>query len=111
MLITSIFMNTFLILLAVTVGGAIGYFFGLIQSSALRRNEQRQRNGDLSNGWAVMPGSMTRVAYLLIVLAAIQLLCPLLFKDGSQWWVSGGVVMGYGYVLFRRLIQRKSGLR
>jgi hypothetical protein len=108
---TSIFMNTFLILVAVAVGGAIGYFFGLIQTSALRRNEQRQNSGDLTNGWAVMPGSMTRVAYLLIVLVAIQIICPLLFKDGSQWWVSGGVVMGYGYVLFRRLMRRKAGLR
>ena len=108
---TSIFMNTFLILVAVAVGGAIGYFFGLIQTSALRRNEQRQNSGDLTNGWAVMPGSMTRAAYLLIVLVAIQIICPLLFKDGSQWWVSGGVVMGYGYVLFRRLMQRKAGLR
>jgi hypothetical protein len=102
-------MNTFLILVAVAVGGAIGYCFGLIQNLALRRNERRQQSGVLNNGWAVMPGSMTRVAYLLLVLVAIQLLCPLLFKDGTQWWVSAGVVMGYGYVLFRQLMQRKAG--
>jgi hypothetical protein len=102
-------MNTFLILLAVAAGGAIGYGFGIIQNHALRRNERRQQSGALTNGWAVMPGSMTRVAYLLIVLVAIQIVCPLLFKDGTQWWVSGGLVMGYGYVLFRRLMQRKAG--
>jgi hypothetical protein len=102
------FMNEFLVLLALAAGGAIGFCFGLIQVRALRRNERRQQSGDLSNGWAVMPGSMTRVAYLLMVLVAVQILCPLLFKDGTQWWVSGGVVMGYGYALFRRLMQRKA---
>lgn len=102
-------MNPLLILVAVVAGGAVGYFFGLIQQFALRRNERRQQSGDLNNGWAVMPGSMTRVAYLLIVLVIIQIACPLLFKDGTQWWVSAGVVMGYGYVLFRKLVQRKTG--
>jgi len=102
-------MNTFLLLVAVAAGGAIGYCFGLIQTRALRRNERKQQSGELNNGWAVMPGSMTRVAYLLVVLVAIQIICPLLFKDGTQWWVSGGLVLGYGYVLFRRLMQRKAG--
>jgi hypothetical protein len=103
------FMSTFLVVVAVIAGGAIGYCFGLIQNLALRRNERRQQRGDLNTGWAVMPGSMSRVAYLLIVLVAIQILCPLLFKEGTQWWVSAGVVLGYGYVLFRRLVQRRTG--
>ena len=103
------FMSTFLVVVAVIAGGAIGYCFGLIQNLALRRNERRQQSGDLNTGWAVMPGSMSRVAYLLIVLVAIQILCPLLFKEGTQWWVSAGVVLGYGYVLFRRLVQRRTG--
>jgi hypothetical protein len=29
--------------------------------------------------------------------------CPLLFRDGTQWWVSGGVVAGYGWTLFQQL--------
>jgi hypothetical protein len=102
-------MSTLFILLAVAAGGAIGYGFGSIQNLALRRNERRQQDGSLSNGWAVMPGSMTRVAYLLVALVVVQILCPLLFKDGTQWWVSAGLVMGYGYVLFRRLMRRKAG--
>jgi hypothetical protein len=102
-------MDTLLLLVAAVAGGVIGYLFGIVQNIALRRNEQRQQSGELNTGWAVMPGSMSRVAYLLIVLVAIQVLCPLLFKDGAQWWVSVGVVMGYGYVLFRRLVQRKTG--
>ena len=104
------FMSTFLIFVAVAAGGAIGYFFGVIQTRALRRNERRQQDGTLSTGWAVMPGSGARIAYFLMVLVAIQFLCPLLFKDGTQWWVSAGVVMGYGYVLYRRLMQRKAGV-
>jgi hypothetical protein len=104
------FMSTFLMFVALAAGGAIGYFFGLIQTRALRRNERRQQDGTLPNGWAVMPGSGARIAYFLMVLVAIQFLCPLLFKDGTQWWVSAGVVMGYGYVLYRRLMQRKAGL-
>ncbi|HZR21413.1 MAG TPA: hypothetical protein VFE51_29290 [Verrucomicrobiae bacterium] len=103
-------MSTFLMMVAVTAGGAIGYLFGMIQARALRRNEQRHKSGELSNGWEVMPGSATRVAYLLIVLVAIQFVCPLLFKNGTQWFVSAGVVLGYGYVLYRRLMQRKAGL-
>ena len=97
-------------LLAVAAGGAIGYFFGLIQNRALQRNEKRQQSGELGNGWSVMPGSATRVAYFMMVLIAIQFLCPLLFKDGTQWWISAGVVLGYGYVLYRRLMQRKASL-
>lgn len=102
-------MSSLLILLAVAAGGVIGYGFGIIQNLALRRNQRKQQTGVLTNGWAVMPGSGARVAYLLIVLVAIQFLCPLLFKDGTQWLVSGGLVMGYGYTLFRRLMQRRAG--
>ena len=97
-------------LVAALAGGAIGYFFGVIQNRALQRNQKRQQSGELGNGWAVMPGSATRVAYFMVVLVAVQFLCPLLFKDGTQWWVSAGVVMGYGYVLYRRLMQRKASL-
>jgi len=48
-------MNTFLVVMAVAAGGAIGYCFGIIQNLALRRNERRQQSGDLNTGWAVMP--------------------------------------------------------
>src|SRR5438477_13181883 len=84
-------------------GGLIGFGFGLIQQRALRRNQQQQQSGSLNNGWAVMPGSMKRVAWLLIALVIIQLVCPLLFVNGTQWWVSAGVVGGYAAMLVRRL--------
>ncbi len=85
-------------------GILIGVGFGWLQNTALRRYQKRQREAGLSE-WNVMPGSMRRVAGLMIALLVIQLICPLLFKDGTQWWVSGGVCLGYGSLLFWRLKQ------
>jgi hypothetical protein len=59
----------------------------------------------------VMQGSGLRVAGLVLVLVLIQVICPVLFtrNDGIKWWVSGGVALGYGLMLFRQLRQRFSG--
>ena len=95
---------------AVMVGGIIGVAFGMLQNAARRKNEQREKRGEFNNGWSVMPGSGVRVAYLLVTLVLIQFVCPMLFKNGNtQWWVSGGVVLGYGAMLFVQLRQRLSG--
>jgi hypothetical protein len=94
-------------LAGLVAGGAIGVGFGMVQDLAWRRNQRLQQAGELKSGWAVMPGSMRRVAYLLVALVAVQLFCPLLFTDGVQWWVSGGVLAGYGAMLFRQLRQRR----
>ncbi len=97
-------------LAALAAGALIGYVFGTIQQIALRRNEKRQEDGKLNTGWAVMPGSGRRVAYLLIALVLVQLICPLFFVNGSQWWVSGGVVLGYGTILYRQFRRRQANL-
>jgi hypothetical protein len=89
-------------------GIAIGYGFGLIQAAAQRRNDRRLQTGELKNPWSVMPGSGLRVASLLIVLAAIQVVCPLFFADSVQWWISAGVAGGYGGMLFRQLQERRT---
>jgi len=89
-------------------GAVIGYAFGLLQQAAIRRHEQRQQSGALKSGWSLMPGSGGRVALLLITLALIQVVCPLLFRDGTQWWVSGGLVSGYGWTLFQQLRRRRA---
>jgi len=94
---------------AVLVGVLIGYSFGLIQDAARRRNEKRQQAGALKSGWSVMPGSGARVMYLVLTLALIQIICPMLFHSGVQWWVSGGLALGYGYTLFVQLRERLSG--
>jgi hypothetical protein len=88
---------------ALAVGGLIGAAFGLVQQAALRRNQKLQEAGKLDAGWTAMAGSGKRVAMLLIVLVLIQILCPLLFMNGTQWWVSGGVVGGYAAMLVLRL--------
>jgi hypothetical protein len=87
-------------------GGVIGYAFGLLQAAALRHHEELEKGGKLKSGWSLMPGAGARVAYLLIALALVQLVCPLLFVDGTQWVVSVGVVLGYGWLLYRQLCLR-----
>jgi hypothetical protein len=90
-------------LVGLSAGGVIGYAFGVLQRTALRQNEERERSGKLKSGWSLMPGSGVRVAYLLLVLVLVQFICPLLFVEGTQWWVSGGVVAGYGLMLYQQL--------
>ncbi|MHB8523475.1 MAG: hypothetical protein ACYDH9_22330 [Limisphaerales bacterium] len=85
------------------VGASIGAAFGMIQDAARRRNERLQEGGKLNSGWAVMPGAMRRVGYLMVALALVQIVCPVLFANGAQWWVSCGVMAGYGGVLFRQV--------
>jgi hypothetical protein len=93
--------------LALGGGAAIGYGFGLVQVAAQRRNDRRQQSGELKTPWAVMPGSGLRVAYLLIVLVAIQVICPVFFTDSTQWWISAGVAGGYGSLLLKQLLERR----
>jgi hypothetical protein len=98
--------NIILSIVGLAAGGAIGYGFGLIQDAAARRNQRLEDGGKLNNGWAVMPGSMRRVSYLIIALVLVQFICPLVFTNGTQWWVSGGVVGGYGFVLYSQLREK-----
>jgi hypothetical protein len=93
---------------AALAGILIGLSFGKLQTLAWRRHQRLAQAGKMDTGWTVMPGSMRRVGYLLVALALVQLLCPLLFTNGYQWWVSGGVVAGYGTILFLQLRQRLS---
>src|SRR5664279_5532523 len=100
-------MNLLYSLIGLLAGSGVGYAFGLLQAAALRRNEKRQLEGKLKSGFSLMPGAGARVSYLLLTLVGIQFICPLLFRDGTQWWVSGGVALGYGWTLFRQLMLRR----
>ena len=91
---------------ALVAGGIIGAGFGWVQEAARRRNERLQAAGKLTSGWAVMPGSGKRIAFLLAALVLVQIFCPLLFSDDTKWWVSGGVAVGYGLMLFVELRRR-----
>ena len=93
-------------LLAVLAGGIIGVSFGMLQTKAWRRNQQMEQSGKLNTGFGVMPGSMRRVAYLVVALALVQVVCPLLFTNHCEWWVSAGVVGGYGAMLLIQLRRR-----
>ncbi len=92
--------NTLLAIVGFVVGGLIGLAFGAIQNYALRRNEKRQADGHLKNGWMVMPGSLSRVAFLMVALVLVQIGMPMLFDGLSQWMVSAGLVLGYGWMLY-----------
>ena len=97
-------------IVALAGGLSIGCTFGLIQNAARRRLERKYSGDRLGSGWAIMPGSMTRVAMLLALLGLIQAVCPMFFVDGVQWWVSAGVAFGYGAQLFTELRTRRAAL-
>jgi len=102
--------NYYLVPLALVAGTMIGYTFGNIQVAAARRYEKLQLQGKFTSGWAATPGSFRRVAYLLVALALVQFLFPVFFAQGgaSQWFVSVGVVSGYGWTLYRQFRLRRS---
>lgn len=91
---------------ALVAGALIGWSFGVLQLLAARHNERLQQEGRLRSAWSVMPGSAGRVAILLVGLAMIQITCPLFFDGGVEWFVSAGVLAGYGTQLFLRLRRR-----
>ena len=85
----------------------IGYAFGALQKKALRYHKKLQEEGKLGSAWSIMPGSMGRVAILLIVLASMQLMFPVFFEGSTiPWLVSAGVVIGYGAELLAQLRRR-----
>jgi hypothetical protein len=96
--------------LGLILGAAIGLGFGLLQARAQRRYAKLQQDGALKNGWPIVPGSMARVAYLLIGLVVAQVISPALFAGASAWWVSGGVAAGYGTQLFLHFRQHRAAL-
>ena len=106
----SLLLNVLRISLALITGGFIGYAFGLIQNAARLRHEKRQQEGKFKNAWSIIPSPGARTAYLLIALLLVQLICPLLFVEGTQWMVSGGVAAGYGWALFQALRVRRKEL-
>lgn len=89
------------------LGALAGFVFGKIQNAALVRNKKLLQSGKLAGGLSVIPGSMRRIVFLLIVLALFQLAFPVLFRgNGIQWLISAGVVLGYGWTHVQQLRQR-----
>jgi hypothetical protein len=98
-------------LLGLILGGTIGLGFGLMQTAAQRRYHRRQEGGQLKTGWALVPGSMSRVAYLLIALVLVQVISPAMFAGSGAWWVSAGVAIGYSALLGWQLYRRRTALQ
>lgn len=92
------------------IGGGIGWSFGLLQAAAQRQNQEKETAGRVKSIWRLMPGSGQRVAYLLLTLVLIQIVCPMLFVEGTQWWVSGGLLAGYAYVWVQRLVRLRQAV-
>jgi len=96
--------------LGLILGAAVGLGFGLLQARAQRRYLKLQESGTLKSGWPIVPGSMVRVAYLLVGLVVAQVISPALFAGTSAWWVSAGVAAGYGTQLTLHLRQHRAAL-
>lgn len=85
---------------ALVLGGVVGLAFGSLQNAALLRSRKLQQNGASADNSPLMKGSATRIAFLLIGLVLVQIACPMFFdREGMQWIVSAGVVLGYGWTL------------
>jgi hypothetical protein len=90
---------------ALAIGTGIGWSFGLLQAAAQRQNQEKETAGRVKSIWRLMPGSGQRVAYLLLALVLVQLVAPVVFAGGAQWWVSGGLLLGYGLTLAQRILR------
>jgi hypothetical protein len=93
---------------AILTGGIIGLLFGLLQNKALLYNKKLQSQGKLKRSFLIMPGSFTRIAILLFILALVQITCPIFFNGNIQWLVSAGILLGYAYTLIKQLQHRIS---
>jgi membrane protein YqaA with SNARE-associated domain len=85
------------------LGGVIGFTFGSLQQAALHRNRKRQQGQDAAVAMTFFSGSLRRTGFLLMVLVAVQVACPMLFEGAlAPWIVSAGVVVGYGWTLLKK---------
>jgi hypothetical protein len=72
--------------LGAVLGVFIGGLYAALQLSALRKNEQQQQQGVPVRVGVMVPGSMLRVALLLIALVLVQVLVPNEQKTAKFYW-------------------------
>ena len=102
----TLFINTILFLSAIATGSGIGFLFGTLQNAALKRNKDLHKASKFKPEFNMMSGSLSRIAILLVFLALLQIIFPILFEGITQWIVSAGIVIGYGWTLLIRLRNR-----
>ncbi len=90
------------------IGAVVGMAFGSIQAAAHDRYRRLQQHNRLTNVATIIPGSLRRIAFLLVALVSIQIAFPMFFeREGMQWVVSAGIVVGYGLALLRQASGRQ----
>jgi hypothetical protein len=93
---------------ALIIGLGVGVTFGTLQHKALLRDQIKQANKDYKKRRLVVPSSFRRIFYLVISLLVIQYAAPILFHTSStQWVLTAGIIVGYGWTLVRRLRTHK----
>jgi hypothetical protein len=85
--------------LGVILGVMIGGTFAWLQMLALRRNEMLEKQERLPGFLRLIPGSMGRVAFLLLALVLAQVRFP----GVNLWWLTGSLIVTYAIPFVWRL--------
>src|SRR5436309_3435634 len=99
------------VILVIVFGVLIGGVYAGLQLSALRKNEQRQREQGAPSVTGIVPGSMTRVALLLMALVLVEVIVPAQYKTPQFHWalvISVGLAYGVPFgIRIKDMIARK----
>ncbi len=86
-------------ILGLALGGLIGMVFAWLQLQALWRNELVEQKKEVPGWLRQVPGSMGRVAFLLLAVIMAQVLCP----SANVVWMAAGVAIAYAIPFVLRL--------
>jgi hypothetical protein len=90
-------------ILGLIVGATIGFAFAWLQLQALHRNELLERQLDVPRWMQQIPGSMGRVAFLLMTLVGAQVLFG---SNADARWMALGVALAYALPFAIRLKEK-----
>ena len=96
---------------ALLVGGVIGVAYVAAQEAARRKHALLRPKAASPDDNFSVPGAGRRAVLLGMALVAVQWICPLLFVAGTQWWVTGGVLLGAAGQRLRNLRERGGAAR
>ena len=90
-------------ILGLSVGATIGLAFAWFQLQALHRNELLERQMEVPGWMRQIPGSMGRVAFLLMSLVGAQMCFG---SNIDVRWMALGVAVGYALPFIARLKEK-----